>query len=344
MLNEPDESYYLFGAKSLLERLRNVMKEIKGVREARDIEYVHRMRVASRRMRSALMLFEKCFPDKRLKNWNKQMRQITKALGAARDTDVQINFLQEFLNGLTEQRYRVGIQRLLLRSQQKRGGLQKRVIKAMDRLEVSGTLEEMGSVLRQICAQARMQHTVELWESSTKFAQAFTKLDEYTPYVYQQAYLAISLRLEEMLIYEPYVNQPERIEEHHAMRIADKRLRYTMEVFEPLYHGDLEQPLKMAREIQKMLGEIHDCDVWVQYLPQFLDEERMRTLEYYGHTRTLNRLKSGILYLQQERQQHRIERYQEFVVFWQQLRDQNFWDNLLERVLQPCSKPYELKV
>ncbi|MFQ6042085.1 MAG: CHAD domain-containing protein, partial [Candidatus Poribacteria bacterium] len=58
--------------------------------EADDIEYVHRMRVASRRLRSGFALFEECFPPKRLKRWRKQIRRVTRALGDARYTDVQI--------------------------------------------------------------------------------------------------------------------------------------------------------------------------------------------------------------------------------------------------------------
>ncbi|MFC1714578.1 CHAD domain-containing protein [Candidatus Poribacteria bacterium] len=321
MIGEHRDSYCLFGAKSLLNRLQNVAKEIDGVRKADDIERIHDMRVATRRMRSALALFEECLPGKKVKVWNKQMRRVTRALGTARDTDVQMDFLQGFLDGVTESRYRAGIQRLLLRLRQQRDSAQGKVLKAMDQLELSGVLEDMGKTLRRIRVHARMNH-----------------VDENAPFVYQQAYLTISLRLEDMLAYETYVTQPERMEELHAMRIAAKRLRYTMEVFEPLYRGDLKQPLKTVRKIQTMLGDIHDCDVWVEHLPQFLGEERARTVEYYGHARPLNRLKTGILYLQQERHEHRMELYREFVEFWQQTQEQNFWDNLLEQLSQPLSE------
>ncbi len=246
------------------------------------------------------------------------MRRVTRALGIARDADVQMDSLQEFLESLEEPRYRAGIRRLLLRLQQRRDGAQDKVIEAMDRLELSGVLDGMGKTLRQIRVHARMRH-----------------VDENSPYVYQQAYLAIAMRLENMLAYEIYVNQPERLEELHAMRIAAKRLRYTMEVFAPLYQDELKQQLKTARNVQTMLGDIHDCDVWVEYLPQFLDKEKIRTMEYYGHTRPLSRLKPGLLYLQQERQDHRMELYREFVKLWQQLQTQNVWDNLLEHISQP---------
>jgi len=315
---EQRESYCLFGAKSLLSRLQNVAREIDGVRRTDDIECIHDMRVATRRMRSALALFEKCLPGKSWKKWNKQMRRATRALGTARDADVQIDFLQEFLDGVTELRYRAGIKRLLLRLKQHRENAQGKVMAAMDQLELSGVLEGIGRTLRRTRVQARMNH-----------------VEENSPYVYQQAYMTISLRLEDMLAYETYVTQPERMEELHAMRIASKRLRYTIEVFQPLYDETLKESLKVVKKIQTLLGDIHDCDVWVDYLPQFLEEERIRTVEYYGHARPLNRLKTGIIYLQQERQERRTELYQEFVEFWRELQNQNFWDNLLEQLSQP---------
>ena len=71
--------------------------EITGVKEAQDIEYIHRMRVASRRLRAALPLFSSCFPDKQYTKWMKEITKITRALGDARDADVQIAFLQKSL-------------------------------------------------------------------------------------------------------------------------------------------------------------------------------------------------------------------------------------------------------
>lgn len=322
MGNGSDEGYQLFGAKVLLKRLQNMKKEIEGVRKAEDIEYIHRMRVASRRMRSALRLFGKCFHGKDVKNWQKRIKNVTKALGIARDIDVQMEFLQSFIDSLSEKSYKPGIQRLLLRLSQRRQKLQKDVIKAMDKLQSSGIIDDMSKTLSQVRVRARINHT-----------------DEHSPYVYQEAYMAISLRLEEMLAYKAYIDQPDNLEELHAMRIAAKRLRYTMEIFEPLYGDYLDKPLETAKEIQTILGDFHDCDVWVNYLPQFLEEEYIRILEHFGHTRSFGRLKTGILYLRQERLEKRDKLYNDFLNFWQDVKDQNIWNDLLERLAQPVSEP-----
>ena len=336
MEHEQDAGYLLFATEALLKRLQALTQEMDGVRQAQDIEYIHRMRVASRRLRSAITLFEECLPRKKLPDWQKQVRRITRALGAARDTDVQIDLLDQVLRYLQEpsadevdedvRRYPPGIERLRLRLRQRREKLQVDVSGALDAWEASQVTEEMGQTLRQQLVQARL-----------------SQVEPASPRVYQQAYLVTSLRLEEMLAYDACVYHPEQIEDLHAMRIAAKRLRYTMEVFAPLYDDGLKQPLQTVREVQDVLGDIHDCDVWVQVLPQFMAKERARTLKYFGHARSFGRLKAGLAYLQQERQQYRAERFQEFAEFWQQTLGKDVWGDLRQtlrsRLVETVSAP-----
>ena len=46
-----------------------------------------------------------------------------------------------------------------------------------------------------------------------------------------------------MLSYEPWVPYPDAVAEHHATRIAAKKLRYTMEIYGPVYRRNLKKPL-----------------------------------------------------------------------------------------------------
>ena len=50
---------------------------------------------------------------------------------------------------------------------------------------------------------------------------------------------AINEKLTNFLSYETFVHIPEKKLELHAMRIAAKHLRYTMEIFAPLFPGEL---------------------------------------------------------------------------------------------------------
>ena len=89
----PEPGLCWFGLQRLPPLLDAFVKEIDGVRAAEDIEYIHRMRVATRRLRAALPLFRTCFSGKQYSRWMQEIANITRALGDARDADVQIAFL-----------------------------------------------------------------------------------------------------------------------------------------------------------------------------------------------------------------------------------------------------------
>ena len=54
------------------------------------------MRVATRRLRAALEVFEPCFPRKRHRKALKRVKALADALGERRDRDVAIEFLERF--------------------------------------------------------------------------------------------------------------------------------------------------------------------------------------------------------------------------------------------------------
>jgi len=319
---QPDGSFCLFGAQQLQKRLQGITREVEGVRKSDDIECVHRMRVASRRLRAAFLIFEPCLPPKRFPRWAKEIRAITRALGAARDLDVQIEFVQGFLSSLEDEKLQPGVRRLLLRLQQRRERRQTQVLRALDELETSGIVPEMEQALREALVRARLRQT-----------------SDSSAYVYEQAYQTIAVRLEEMLAYEIYVSQPENVEQLHAMRIAAKRLRYTMEVFEPLFGDDLKPFIRSVRLIQDHLGEIHDADVWADFLPRFLDREQKRTSDFCGFAAPARRLRRGVEAIAGERKAFREQRHRDFVRDWRQIGRDDLWSKLRALVLDRAHAP-----
>ena len=155
--------------------------------------------------------------------------------------------------------------------------------------------------------------------------------------VYRQTRKGILKRLKALEAYAPYVAQPECVKELHAMRIAAKRLRYTMQALASLYPDELAEPVRAARLCQTRLGDIHDCDVWINTLPRFLEEEQARTLVYFGSPVPFEPLKVGILALHHNRQQQRGQDYQEFVTFWDQLQAQGVWERLRQTLADPLT-------
>jgi hypothetical protein len=70
----------------------------------------------------------------------------------------------------------------------------------------------------------------------------------------------ILVRVDELYSFIPDALDPEKIEESHDMRIAAKRLRYLLELADPLFGKPVKKGAKVAKDIQGWLGEIHDCD------------------------------------------------------------------------------------
>jgi hypothetical protein len=134
--------------------------------------------------------------------------------------------------------------------------------------------------------------------------------------------------VEQVLIHEPFVEQADRVEELHQMRIAAKHLRYALEIVAPLFEGRLAAPVEVSRSLQRQLGEIHDCDVWIDFLPRFIRGERRRTRKFFGHTRGFRRISQGLEELLASRRAHRAELHDAFVDYWHRSCGGQFWLDL----------------
>lgn len=68
-----------------------------------DIEGVHDMRVATRRLRAAMEIFAPCFPKKRHRSTLREVKDLADLLGTRRDPDVMIERLRAIEAGLTQE-------------------------------------------------------------------------------------------------------------------------------------------------------------------------------------------------------------------------------------------------
>jgi CHAD domain len=91
-------------------------------------------------------------------------------------------------------------------------------------------------------------------------ARRVKKLDPGSPLVDNAARI-ICVRLDEMLSFAPAALEFERIRDQHDMRIAAKRLRYILETTEFCFGKPAQLARRRARDLQDLLGELHDCDV-----------------------------------------------------------------------------------
>jgi CHAD domain-containing protein len=329
----------LFGAQRLLPLILAFNKETNGVKTGKDIEYIHRMRVASRRLRAALPLFASCFPEKKYRGWMREIRKITRALGEARDIDVQIAFLERYLKehaspGEDDDRHapaqeldpRGAIPTLLYRLKRRRVVLQKKVLSALGELEMSHTIDGMQASIREISPVSRPRGRQPAMYGIPPVAAG-----------------RIGKRLIDMFAYEQWIHNPDAVAEHHAMRIAAKKLRYTMEVYAPLYKWELRKPIARIKKIQTLLGDMHDCDVWIDHITLALVKERTRlhSVDAGRHSGA-----EAIIPLKQllaDRERKRAMLHRSFIRFWASLSRSQFWASLRSALLTDIKVKYSVR-
>jgi CHAD domain-containing protein len=78
-------------------RSAEVFEHSGGVLDLEDVERLHDMRVATRRLRAALEVFRPCFPRKAYRKALKPLKALADALGERRDRDVAIAYLSAFV-------------------------------------------------------------------------------------------------------------------------------------------------------------------------------------------------------------------------------------------------------
>jgi CHAD domain-containing protein len=118
----PDEPYRRAGARIVRVRTKELFDHAEGVLDTSDIERVHDMRVASRRLRAVLEIFAPCFSQSEFKGVLKDVKRLADALGERRDPDVHIDALNAFSKKLTAAN-KHGVARLIeeLEQRQARG-------------------------------------------------------------------------------------------------------------------------------------------------------------------------------------------------------------------------------
>lgn len=108
------EPFAVSGARMLHDRVKKLLEWQDEVLKNEDSESVHKMRVATRRLRATLDAYEACCKSRQFKKVYTQVKKMADLLGTARDTDVMVQRLQEQHDAVpTEEQ--AGIQWLLKR-------------------------------------------------------------------------------------------------------------------------------------------------------------------------------------------------------------------------------------
>jgi CHAD domain-containing protein len=229
-----------------------------------SVEGVHDMRVASRRLRSALRDFKPYLRRKRMRRASQLLKRVADALGAVRDEDVAILALEE-LKGDAPQEIADGIEYLLTerttRREQARAGLAE-------------------AISEGACARLQGEFIYSL-ERAAKIVPGITEAEEADAgaVAYMGFHHAgrevIAGSLHELQSLSASLYRPFETEPLHRMRIAGKRLRYAIELFMQCWGEPLVPFAKEVAEMQSHLGELHDCDEWIAALGARLGAEQV---------------------------------------------------------------------
>ena len=147
---------------------------------------------------------------------------------------------------------------LLSRLQKRRSTFQKQVISVLNDLEHSQAISQ----LQAACAAPPQPGKVG---KRTRYSGILPVATD-----------RIGRRIQKVHQYDPFVHNPDAVFEHHALRIAAKKLRYTMETYASLYRRDLKKPIARIKRLQDLLGDIHDCDVWIEEMSLAIVKQRAR--------------------------------------------------------------------
>lgn len=96
----PDTPFARAAGRTVRVRARELIDHADGVLDTSDIERVHAMRVASRRLRAVLEIHVACFPPDAYKPILSDVKALADALGARRDPDVQLLALRAFADAV----------------------------------------------------------------------------------------------------------------------------------------------------------------------------------------------------------------------------------------------------
>jgi CHAD domain-containing protein len=253
---EPSDALSEAGRKVLGYHYAQMVKHEPGTRLGEDIEELHDMRVATRRMRAAFEVFSDAFEPKAIKTHLKGLRATGRALGRVRDLDVFMEKAQRYLDTIPQEQ-RNGLEPLLSLWENER------------EIDRSKMLEHLNSEAYVSFKRKFLKFV------STPHAGSKTVSETSPQQVGHIVPVLIYSRLAAVRAYGSILDSA-TIEQLHGLRIEFKKYRYTLEFFREVLGEGVKELIKEIKTLQDHLGDLNDADVACQILRQFLDEWESR--------------------------------------------------------------------
>lgn len=219
-------------------QLGKFLRHEPGVRLGEDPEELHDMRVASRRLRAALLTFEPALSEKG-RRFEPELKHFATVLGEVRDLDVQLGRVDLWISAAPEE---------------DRGSLE----------ELRGALEsQRESARKQMLAELDSRRYERLIDTLSRMLRlgpprrnrlAGAPVVEAAPDLVRHAYRR-ARKVGDRL------SPDSAAEDYHRLRKRCKRLRYLVEFVEEIYDGPARKLVKRLKPLQDVLGELQDAEV-----------------------------------------------------------------------------------
>jgi CHAD domain-containing protein len=222
-----------------------------------DPEGVHSMRVASRRLRSALRDFAPHLHKRSLNAGSKKLKRVADTLGEVRDLDVALLALADIKSGAPPAIV-AGLTQFL---------------EAREALREQARAQ-LKAVFEKDLPQLESQFVTGVEKAATPRGSSNGAETQPEPTFAALSRSVILDRLREFEKSSAGLFKPLDVDALHDLRIAVKRLRYALELFQKCWPRSLSVFAKRAARIQTTLGDLHDCDVWIQNVGKHINRAR----------------------------------------------------------------------
>ena len=242
--------------KTMLFQFQHMLYHEPGTQLGQDIEELHDMRVATRRMRAALQVFGDYLDEKTWAPFEKGLRRTGRILGEVRDLDVFWEKTQRYLDALPPGR-RDELAPLRTVWQVARDQARDRMLVYLDSERYRKFKDSFGEFLEIRAADAAPVFT-------TAGGLQPRRLRYVAPVILYQ-------RLAAMRAYDEWVAEPKvPLAQLHQLRIASKGLRYSLEFLEEVLGAEAKVLIKEIKVLQDHLGDLQDAVVASNLLRDFL--------------------------------------------------------------------------
>jgi CHAD domain-containing protein len=242
--------------KTLLYHLQKMMLHEPGTRDGEDPEELHDMRVATRRMRAALRVFEDHLDMTAYKPFLKVMRETGRELGAVRDLDVFMIKTQAYIDSLPPED-QSGLDPLVAAWRAERERTRTELLAYLDNDRYQRFKEKFETFLRTPGVGAGRT-------AGPDGGPAPTRVGDVLPGV-------LFDRLALVKAYDGPISEPDApLAVFHQLRITSKGLRYTLEFFAEVLGSGSKPLIDRTKQVQDHLGDLQDavvtCDVLLGFL------------------------------------------------------------------------------